>query len=463
MARFINPFPQYINISGSPINGGFLKFFDTGTSSPKNVFSDANLSTSIGSDVRLSASGRVPSLFLNGAYRVVLTDKDGNELDSADPIGVDTDIVNFDLWLSTNTYNIPDIVKGSDDLYYQSTADANLNNDPTVSPTLWEQFYFLPTWSATQTYASGQIVIGSDGNTYNSQVGSNAGNDPTLDDGTNWKGLLQEGDEPSFGDITIAKLDAESKGLKYTNDDVLRWDLLFDASEDLSLNRYDGTGVLIDSALSFDIVTGAGIMANQLTVNSGDITALSGNIKASQDGNAIGVELDLSSDALQQSLIAFRDAGVDRYLLGQDIASGFRLSRFDAAGNPTGTILEVVDGSSDIIFEGNLQFDLTNLGIEVVATPGGSFDFNFTALSLNTEDTAFDFFNNTTTTGERLLNVYQGDGTATVTCQVNAETGSIHPAFDRAGDVEPGVKLNKITLSVNAPTGGEDGDLWLRY
>lgn len=455
MSRFINPFPQFILSSGSPNSGGFLVFYDTGTTDPKDVYSDSAFSTSIGNTVRLDSSGRIPTIYLNGAYSVALQDKNGNQLDSADPIGVDTVVTAFDDWLSSSTYNTGDIVTGSNGLNYQSTQDSNLNNDPTSTSGFWEQFYFLPTWETTQTYSAGQLAIGSDGNVYQSQAGANSGNDPTLDDGTNWKSLLQSGDDVELGGLTLTKTDATTTGVTFDNDGTTRWVLNFDASENLTLDRYTAGGALIDSSLSFDVSTGEATFANDMTIT--------GNQTLNQDTNAATVSLDMTSDAAQQALIAFQDAGVDRWILGQSVSNSFSLARYNSSGIIQGTPFYLNDGSDNLHLEGNLQFDTTAQGIDVASPNGGVMNFNFPLLSLNTENTAFDFFDNTNTSGDRLVNVYRGDGSSDVTFQIDAEDGSIHPAFDRAGETEPGVKLNKITLSTNSPTGGEDGDLWLRY
>ncbi len=468
MARFINPFPQYINIAGSPINGGFLEFFDTGTSDAKVVYSDANLTQSIGSVVRLDGSGRVPAVFLNGAYAVTLTDADGNEIDSADPIGIDTDITNFDDWGIANTYNIPDIVTGSDNLFYQSIVDTNLGNDPTAQPSaFWEQFFFMPTWNTAQTYSSGMIVIASNGRTYSSQLGSNQGNDPTLDSGVNWEIIVQNMDDLDISSLIISKTGAIATSLSFQSDDLISWVWDFDSDENMSLDRYIA-GALQDTVLSINNATGALTIVSDVgstgdfTINSGDLTVDTGDIIFSQDGNATFTSVALTSDISQTNQIAFQDATIDRWVVGQNNANNFSLVSFNSSGLDPQTIFFVNDGETDInVQSGNIIFPNTAQGIDVGSANGGALNFNFTGV--DTDDTAFDFFDNTTTTGERLFNIYQGDGTSTITCQINAETGSIYPAFDRAGESDIGVKLGKITLSTDAPTGGEDGDLWLRY
>jgi len=455
MARFINPFPQYINISGSPINGGFLKFFVTLTSTPKNVFGDSGLTQSIGNEVRLSGSGRVPALFLNGAYRVTLTDANGNELDSADPIGIDTDIVNFDEWQSTNTYNIPDVVKGvgSDDLYYQSIVDTNLNNTPGAGSAFWEQFYFLPTWNTAQTYNAGQLAIASDNRTYQSQVGSNTGNNPTSDSGTNWRILLQSNDTITAAGLIIDKIEAGSAGLSYVSASNQRWNWFFDTDESLKLNRFNSSGVLQDATLSFVNSTGIATFNNNVVV-LGDGTF-------SRDGDGAEIRFDLTSDAAQIASVQFQDATVKRWEIGQNAANSFILTRYNASGADPQTPWFVLQNENDVQFNGNIEFVNTNQGFEVKSTSNSSMDFNFTGLTTNTA--TFDFFDNTTTTGTRLFNIHKGNVTNAITLQVIAETGTIHPSFDRAGETDAGVKLGKITLSSNAPTGGEDGDLWLRF
>lgn len=453
MARYVNPFPQYLNISGAPIVGGFLKFFITGTSTPKNVFSDSVFATSIGSEVRLSASGRIPAIFLNGAYKVTLTDASGNELDSADPIGIDTDITNFDLWLVSNTYNIPDVVKGSDNLYYQSIANTNLGNNPISSPAQWEQFYFLPTWNTGQTYAAGQLAIGSDNRTYQSQLGSNTGNNPTLDSGTNWRILLQSNDLITTTGVVIEKTEDLTAGLSYVNASNQRWNWFFDTDESIKLNRYNSSAVLQDAVMSFDT---AGAMTT-----IGNFTVTKGNVIFTQVGAATAQTLVLNSDAAQENTITLQDAGVKRWVIGQDSANGFRLQSFTAAGAAQNNVIDVVNGSANILIEGNINFKNTAQGLDVVSANGGSMDFNFSGA--DTDNITFDYLNDTTTTGTRLFNIWKGNITNAITCQIIAETGTIHPSFDRAGETEPGVKLGKITLSSNAPTGGEDGDLWLRF
>jgi hypothetical protein len=457
MSRFINPFPQFILASGSPNNGGLLVFFDTQTETPKEVFSDPNLTQNIGNEVRLNDSGSIPDIYLDGAYRVRLFDKTGqNQLQQADPIGVDTTNTAFNTWLVGNTYNIPDVVTGSDDRFYISLVDTNLGNDPTTQPSaFWEEILFVAVWNNSGTYRQGELVIASDGRTWQSQTGSNTGNDPTLDSGANWRQLLQVADAIVADNVTIDKTDAQSRGLRFVNDTFLRWQYLFDTDESMKLNRYDAAGLLIDSVFNFDVSTGDGVFTKGITLNS--TLNVTGSIDFTKTG-AFSQIINIGSDAAQQAALAFRDAGVDRWIIGQTSANFFSLARFDALG----VLIDspwFVDANGDVNFENNIR--LVNDATGFIQDAGGALTFDF---SDGIGTAIFDYFKNTnTSSGTRRVDYYKGDGTATVTCRIDAVTGTIHPSFDRAGEVDPGVKLGKITLSANAPVGGQDGDLWLRY
>ncbi len=63
---------QWFTAAGdAALSGGVLKFYEVGTTTPKEVFADYLRSTSIGSEVTLDAGGRA-AIFLDGLYRVAL-------------------------------------------------------------------------------------------------------------------------------------------------------------------------------------------------------------------------------------------------------------------------------------------------------------------------------------------------------------------------------------------------------
>lgn len=146
MARYSNPFIQYQNGTGSnSLPGATLDFFEPGTTTRKDTFSDSGLTTANTNPVVADGSGVMPDIFLNGTYKVVLKDAAGivQPEGTKDPVG-ETAAGQFDAFLNDVTYNIPDIVKGSDNEFYKSLTNSNQGNDPTTSPTNWEQVAVEP-------------------------------------------------------------------------------------------------------------------------------------------------------------------------------------------------------------------------------------------------------------------------------------------------------------------------------
>jgi hypothetical protein len=191
MARYSNPTSQYSDINGVPLPGNQLFFYETGTTTFKNTFSDAGLTTANTNPVVSDASGRIPDIFLDGTYKVVLKDTDDVTIWTRDPLG-DTTAGQFTAWLNDVTYNIPEIVLGSDDDYYRSLTDANQGNDPTSSAANWEQLEFGRIWNTNVTYALGDEAIGSDGMLYFSLIAANSANNPTLEAlDVNWRAADQ--------------------------------------------------------------------------------------------------------------------------------------------------------------------------------------------------------------------------------------------------------------------------------
>ncbi len=79
MALFFNPFIATFDNSGNQASGWKLKFYVAGTSTAKNVYSDASLSTSIGNIITLNSRGEPSSggnpvnIYGSGNYKVVIT------------------------------------------------------------------------------------------------------------------------------------------------------------------------------------------------------------------------------------------------------------------------------------------------------------------------------------------------------------------------------------------------------
>lgn len=84
---------QFFDNNGAPLSSGSLEFFDSGTSTPRAVFSDADLSVSAGLVVTLNSagfpqvSGTEVTLFLSPvAYRVVVKNSAGTTLRTVDGV-----------------------------------------------------------------------------------------------------------------------------------------------------------------------------------------------------------------------------------------------------------------------------------------------------------------------------------------------------------------------------------------
>lgn len=77
--RLLDQKPQYRDSLGNLLAGGSLNFYITSTTTPKNVYSDKTLGTSLGSTITLDSDGRHSEdiwLAEDEAYRVIVKDAD---------------------------------------------------------------------------------------------------------------------------------------------------------------------------------------------------------------------------------------------------------------------------------------------------------------------------------------------------------------------------------------------------
>ena len=212
MARYSNPFIQYLSATATVLDGNKLNFYEPGTTTPKDTFSDAALTSANANPVVADIAGRVPDVFLDGIYTVGLTDKDDVTIATADNVG-GTSSGQFSDWANDTTYAIPDIVIGSDNNFYRSLTNGNQGNDPISSAAQWEQIDFQRIYNSNVTYARGDRAIGSGGQLYRSITSSNTGNDPTTSTanwgvvtpiGTYIEGLIPSNAADADHDITIS-------------------------------------------------------------------------------------------------------------------------------------------------------------------------------------------------------------------------------------------------------------------
>lgn len=86
-ARFVMPLQYAADATGTPLGGGKLYFYATGTSTPQDTFADSTLSTPNPNPVVAAQDGTWPPIFLDQKqYSVVLTDTNGTTIWQADPV-----------------------------------------------------------------------------------------------------------------------------------------------------------------------------------------------------------------------------------------------------------------------------------------------------------------------------------------------------------------------------------------
>jgi hypothetical protein len=76
MARLILPYQSVFDLNGHPLPGAKMYFYEPGTSTPKDTYSDEALTTPNTNPVIADSQGQFGDIFLSGNYRVNLTDAD---------------------------------------------------------------------------------------------------------------------------------------------------------------------------------------------------------------------------------------------------------------------------------------------------------------------------------------------------------------------------------------------------
>lgn len=87
--RFILPNAFVVSATGVPRAGAKLWFYETGTDTPQDTYSDSNLTVVNANPVVADANGQFGNIFLLGSpsYNVVLTDPSGVQIWAMDPVG----------------------------------------------------------------------------------------------------------------------------------------------------------------------------------------------------------------------------------------------------------------------------------------------------------------------------------------------------------------------------------------
>jgi hypothetical protein len=87
--RILNQRPVYLDNAGRPLELGVLRFYDAGTTTPRDVYSEPDGSVNIGSSVALGVDGRtVEDVWGDGAYYIRIEAEDGTLIDEADNVEI---------------------------------------------------------------------------------------------------------------------------------------------------------------------------------------------------------------------------------------------------------------------------------------------------------------------------------------------------------------------------------------
>lgn len=85
--RLNNPNLQFLDANGSPYSGGKLYFYQSGTSTPLDTYSDEALTTPNSNPVILDSAGRAGDIFISGvSYKVVLKTSADVTVWTVDPV-----------------------------------------------------------------------------------------------------------------------------------------------------------------------------------------------------------------------------------------------------------------------------------------------------------------------------------------------------------------------------------------
>lgn len=183
MARIISAFTQFFDDNGDPLVSGWLRFTESGTNNTdKATYADSDETIPNTNPLQLDGAGRSPSVFGSGAYNVRLyTDNGGApgvQIQQFDPVGAISTDSAFSSWVATTSYDSGDIVTASNGKYYRSLTSGNQNQEPSISPSSWEEIQAVGAYNQYIEYAANELVIDSSGYLYRSLVASNLNNTP---------------------------------------------------------------------------------------------------------------------------------------------------------------------------------------------------------------------------------------------------------------------------------------------
>lgn len=287
-SRFIDPIPQFCDDSGAPLSGGKLYFYDSGTTTFRTTYADSGLTTPNANPVILDASGRPPNIFLQGNYKLVVTDANDIQISTRDPVSGTSLAGEYTDWSITTTYSLNQSVRGSDGEYYVSITNDNLGNDPITSAANWSRIVGLTEWNTNQVYSLNDTVRRT-GVLYRSTANNNQGSAP--ESLVDWTSLSPA----SAADAVVTISATDTRVASNGNGDVfLRANGVDGFRVDADGNSYATGDVYINGSTSIDTTLTS--LQSQITSNDGDITSLQSQI-TSNDSDISSINSTLASKA----------------------------------------------------------------------------------------------------------------------------------------------------------------------
>lgn len=381
MSRFVNPVPQFYLNNGDIASAGKLYFYETGTTTKKDTYSDFGMSVKNTNPVILTGEGRCPNIFGEGRYTVVFKDSDDVEQWTRDDVELSVEIGQYADWSPILTYRINDIVRASDGEYYRSITSTNTGNDPTTSATNWEEIAFLSFWNTNVSYSQNDLVLFG-GSVYRSEINSNSGNQPDQSSTDTWKSLS----EPSAWVTTIT----------YQSGDLVVYDSsIYESSVNDNLGNQPDTSpsdwTIINTPTSRQIIAGRGLdgggdLTQDRTLNTSrrltELTAGGSSISSGFDGifwyssavesNTISIQGEtVDEGGTETVLICRKDSSFDLIieLLGVTAVWAFDESvSINAYRIKPGEVVRLVKVDTDSYIA------YADYGVSDVVTLGGDFD-----------------------------------------------------------------------------------------
>lgn len=183
--RFVFPFARFFTSDLKTLPGAKLYFYENGTTTPKTTYQDPFKTNAHANPVVAGSLGYAadtfPPIFLDGTYTVELQNSAG-VVQAGWPVnnvGGEKIEGQLDNYSPITAYSIGQLVTGSDGNRYESTANNNLNRDPTNPANrtaYWKQVFIIGEYVSTESYGVGDYVT-HDGGLFKC-VQAGAGNNP---------------------------------------------------------------------------------------------------------------------------------------------------------------------------------------------------------------------------------------------------------------------------------------------